>query len=81
MIGLIILTILIMVENKCEYCNRKPYYKISSFHSGYLVLPGQKNYKPIPGNVEMEITHICGHCVDNKESYVNDYCYVFVEKI
>ena len=42
MIGLIILTILIMVEDKCEYCNRKPYYKISSFHSGYLVLPGQK---------------------------------------
>ena len=29
----------------------------------------------------MEITYSCGHCVDNKESYVNDYCYVFVEKI
>ncbi len=70
-----------MNGDKCEHYNRKPAYKISSFHSTCNMLPGQKDYKPIPGNVEMEITYRCGHCVINKESFINDYCYVFVEKI
>ena len=66
---------------RCEYCNRKATCKISSFHSGHINLKEQKNYLPIPGNVEMEITYSCSHCTSNKTSYKTDYCYVFVEKI
>lgn len=70
------------MKEKCEYCNRKATYKISSFHSGCIKLDKQEDYLPIPGNVEMNISYKCGHCLGYpKQSYKTDYCYVFIEKI
>ena len=67
--------------NNCNICGGKTKYKISSFHPIFIDVSQQEHYLPIPGNVEMRVSYRCNNCIDKKESYVNEYCYVFVEKI
>ena len=71
----------ILDNNKCEYCNVPSIYKVSSFHPIIVDVSKQEHYLPIPGNVEMRISYRCNNCINKKESYINKYCYVFVEKV